>query len=317
MDINLLYWKNEGKTFLSRLRLWFNILDPSSLLCSDAEIQNAHSLIGSVERMVHDEKAGDAAWILSLSSVHAGTGAILPAVFRPQAFLPISGPLVVASFLPHSGVKPALFWQFLLQSYSAGFNHANRNASSDKGIKTSLKQGLLIVGSVAYATCAGAIPQIVIQRLSMSSPAVQMFFRSVLPIPLSASLAYFNVIIVRSEESENGIQVFDSNGNSVGISQAAGAKAVRETALSRAALLGTTAAVPNLLIFLLQKARFLQRSPLLVAPIRHISTAIVLGLMIPVSFSLYPQLGTIKKEKLEKELETAAVSGELFYHRGL
>lgn len=181
----MLYWKNEGKTFLSRLRLWFNILDPSSLLCSDAEIENAHSLIGSVERMVHDEKAGDAAWILSLSSVHAGTGAILPAVFRPQAFLPISAPLVVASFLPHSGVKPALFWQFLLQSYSAGFNHANRNVSSDKGIKTSLKQGLLIVGSVAYATCAGAIPQIVIQRLSMSSPAVQMFFRSVLPIPLS------------------------------------------------------------------------------------------------------------------------------------
>uniref|UniRef100_A0A4W5PC95 Sideroflexin 4 n=1 Tax=Hucho hucho TaxID=62062 RepID=A0A4W5PC95_9TELE len=297
MDINLLYWKNEGKTFLSRLRLWFNILDPSSLLCSDAEIENAHSLIGSVERMAHDEKAGDAAWILSLVSE----------ILQP----------VVASFLPHSGVKPALFWQFLLQSYSAGFNHANRNTSSDKGIKTSLKQGLLIVGSVAYATCAGAIPQIVIQRLSMSSPAVQMFFRSVLPIPLSASLAYFNVVIVRSEESENGIQVFDSNGNSVGISQAAGAKAVKETALSRAALLGTSAAVPNLLIFLLQKARFLQRSPLLVAPIRHISTAIVLGLMIPVSFSLYPQLGTIKKEKLEKELETAAVSGELFYHRGL
>uniref|UniRef100_A0A673X477 Sideroflexin 4 n=1 Tax=Salmo trutta TaxID=8032 RepID=A0A673X477_SALTR len=287
MDINLLYWKNEGKTFLSRLRLWFNILDPSSLLCSD-------------------------------SSVHAGTGAILPAVFRPQVvnilFIFLQ---VVASFLPHSGVKPALFWQFLLQSYSAGFNHANRNASSDKGIKTSLKQGLLIVGSVAYATCAGAIPQIVIQRLSMSSPAVQMFFRSVLPIPLSASLAYFNVVIVRSEESENGIQVFDSNGNSVGVSQAAGAKAVKETALSRAALLGTTAAVPNLLLFLLQKASFLQRSPLLVAPIRHISTAIVLGLMIPVSFSLYPQLGTIKKEKLEKELATAAVSGELFYHRGL
>uniref|UniRef100_A0A8C7G5R8 Sideroflexin 4 n=2 Tax=Oncorhynchus TaxID=8016 RepID=A0A8C7G5R8_ONCKI len=299
MDINLLYWKNEGKTFLSRLRLWFNILDPSSLLCSDVILIS----------------------LFLQSSVHAGTGAILPAVFRPQGTWLINILFiflqVVASFLPHSGVKPALFWQFLLQSYSAGFNHANRNASSDKGIKTSLKQGLLIVGSVAYATCAGAIPQIVIQRLSMSSPAVQMFFRSVLPIPLSASLAYFNVVIVRSEESENGIQVFDSNGNSVGISQAAGAKAVRETALSRAALLGTTAAVPNLLIFLLQKARFLQRSPLLVAPIRHISTAIVLGLMIPVSFSLYPQLGTIKKEKLEKELETAAVSGELFYHRGL
>uniref|UniRef100_A0A4W5PEF1 Sideroflexin 4 n=1 Tax=Hucho hucho TaxID=62062 RepID=A0A4W5PEF1_9TELE len=312
MDINLLYWKNEGKTFLSRLRLWFNILDPSSF---DPKLFNGsvHYDLIMAFILISD--------LFLQSSVHAGTGAILPAVFRPQGTWLINILFiflqVVASFLPHSGVKPALFWQFLLQSYSAGFNHANRNTSSDKGIKTSLKQGLLIVGSVAYATCAGAIPQIVIQRLSMSSPAVQMFFRSVLPIPLSASLAYFNVVIVRSEESENGIQVFDSNGNSVGISQAAGAKAVKETALSRAALLGTSAAVPNLLIFLLQKARFLQRSPLLVAPIRHISTAIVLGLMIPVSFSLYPQLGTIKKEKLEKELETAAVSGELFYHRGL
>ncbi len=71
---------------------------------------------------------------------------------------------VVASFLPHSSVKPALFWQvmkrihhlyestscvavtqrafmitnvffqFLLQSYSAGFNYANRNSSSEQVI---------------------------------------------------------------------------------------------------------------------------------------------------------------------------------------
>lgn len=88
---------------------------------------------------------------------------------------------------------------------------------------------------------------------------------------------------VRSEESENGIQVFDSSGNPVGLSKAAAEKvkkkkrrdfskilsslktfsakylflfvqAVRETALSRAALFGTTAAVPNLLVFLLQRS---------------------------------------------------------------
>nr|ACO13528.1 Sideroflexin-4 [Esox lucius] len=263
------------------------------------------SIIGSAERNLNYE-----------SSVHAGTSDILPTVFRPQAFFPISAPLVVASFLPHTMVKSALLWQFLLQSYVAGFNHANRNTLPDQGLKTSLKQGLLIVGSVAYATCAGAIPQIVMRRLSLSSPAAQMFFRSILPIPLSASLMYFNVVVIRSEESENGIQVFDTDGNSVGMSKAAGTKAVQETAVSRAALFGTTAAVPSLVLFLLQKGRFLQ-SPLLLAPIRHISTAIVLGLMIPVSFSLYPQLGTIKKENLEKEFQPAAASGPLFYHKGL
>ncbi|KAJ8014311.1 hypothetical protein DPEC_G00038930 [Dallia pectoralis] len=315
MDNNLLFWKNEGKTFLSRLRIWFSVLDPRSLLSSDAEIKKAHSLIGSSEKR-QSYVDGDEDWKLSLSSVHAGTGVILPTVFRPQAFFPISAPLVVASFLPHTTVKPALFWQFFLQSYVAGFNHANRSSLPDQGLKTSLKQALLIVGSVAYATCAGAIPQIVMKRLILSTPAVQMFFRSILPIPISASLGYFNVIVVRSEEAENGIQVFDYDGNSVGVSKAAGAKAVQETGLSRAALLGTTAAVPNLVLFLLQKGRFL-RSPLLLAPIRHISTAIVLGLMIPVSFSLYPQLGTIKKENLEKEMQPAAASGQLFYHKGL
>lgn len=97
-----------------------------------------------------------------------------------------------------------------------------------------------------------------------------------------ALLAYFSVSTVRSDESENGIQVFDSDGNSVGLSKAAGEKvlypskcdleqllsarysceflpvafvqAVRETALSRAALFGTTAAVPNLLFLLLRRS---------------------------------------------------------------
>ncbi|XP_018536534.1 sideroflexin-4 [Lates calcarifer] len=313
MDPVLLYWKNEGQSFLSRVKLWFNLLDPSSLLSSDAEIQKAHSLLRSGENREKDAPAPT----LALSSVHADSGAVLPLVFRPPAFLPISAPLVVASFLPHSGVKPALFWQFLLQSYSTGFNYANRNSSSEQGKTTSLKQLLLIAGTVSYTACAGALPQIFINRLRVRSAPVQTFLRSILPIPLSAALAFFNVVTVRSEESDSGIQVFDSNGNPVGFSKAAGEKAVMETATSRAAMFGTTAAVPNLLIFLLQRTRLFQRSPLLVAPLRHMSVAFVLGLMIPVSFGLFPQLGTIKKEKLEEELQAAAVDGHLFYHRGL
>lgn len=32
----------------------------------------------------------------------------------------------------------------------------------------------------------------------------------------------------------------------------------------------------------------------MIAPLRHISVVFILGLMIPVSFSLYPQLGTVR-----------------------
>ncbi|XP_034407577.1 sideroflexin-4 isoform X1 [Cyclopterus lumpus] len=314
MDPNLLYWKSQGQSFLSRLQIWINLLDPLSLISSDDEIQKAHSLLGSGQPL--NEKDGQAL-TLSLSSVHADSGAVLPLVFRSAALLPISTPLVVASFLPHRSVKPALFWQFLLQSYSAGFNYANRNSSPEQSKKTSLKQLLLMAGTVSYAACAGALPQIFISRLGVRSAAIQTFFRSILPIPLSAALAFFNVFTVRSEESETGIQVFDSNGNPVGLSKAAGDKAVRETALSRAVLFGTTAALPNLLVLLLQRTRLFQRNSLLAAPVRHMSVALVLGLMIPVSFSLFPQLGTIKKENVEERLWAAADGGRFYYHRGL
>lgn len=39
-----------------------------------------------------------------------------------------------------------------------------------------------------------------------------------------ACLAAFSIFVVRSEESENGIEVFDANGNSVGVSREAGFK---------------------------------------------------------------------------------------------
>uniref|UniRef100_A0A672LEE6 Sideroflexin 4 n=1 Tax=Sinocyclocheilus grahami TaxID=75366 RepID=A0A672LEE6_SINGR len=189
--------------------------------------------------------------------------------------------------IPHKGIKPALFWQFLLQTYCAGFNHANRNATATK----------------------------VNNSYSVPSRVLKCFEPNM--CGFIACLAAFSVIVVRSEEADNGIRVFDSNGNAIGLSKAAGPKAIKETALSRAALFGTTAAVPTLLLALLKRAKFVQRNPMIIAPVRHISTAIIFGLMIPVSFSLFPQFGKIKKESLEEEFQSLDRNGELFYHRGL
>lgn len=314
MDPNLLYWKSHGQSFLSRVKIWFDLLDPTVLISSDLEIQKAHSLLGSDEKQ--GTKHGPAAASLALSSVHADTGQVLPIIFRPPALLPLSSPMVYAALMPHTTVKSALLCHFLLQSYYTGFNYVNRNTSKQEK-EMPLKHMLLNIGTVSYAACAGALPQIIINRLRVSSPSALSFCRTVLPIPLAALLAYFNLVTVRSEEPENGIKVFDSEGKAVGLSRAAGEKAVRETALSRAALLGTAAAGPNLLLALLQRSGFFQRRSLLLAPLRPFSVVFILGLMVPVSFSLFPQLGTIKKENLEEELRASAVDGYLYYHRGL
>ncbi|KAK5853680.1 hypothetical protein PBY51_014813 [Eleginops maclovinus] len=314
MDPNLWFWKNEGQSFLGRLKIWVNTLDPASLLSSDARIKKAHSILG---RGAILDQWDEEALILSLSSVHADSGDVLPLIFRPVGFLTVSSPMIIASLLPHTTVRHALFWQFFLQSYQTGFTLSNRNSSSEKNKAPSLRQLLLSAGTVSYATCAGAIPEIISYQLGVNSAPIKTFLRTILPIPLSAAVAFFSVYTIRSEESETGIQVFDSNGNPVGLSKAAGQKAVRETALSRAALFGTTAAVPALLLTVLRKTRVIHRSSLLIALLRCMSVAIGFGLMIPVSFSLFPQLGTIKTEKVEKNLQVAAGDGLLYYHRGL
>lgn len=110
MDPNLQYWQSNGQSFLSRLRLWFKILDPSSVLSSQAEIEQARVLLQNEGHTQRKEKVANA-WLLSLSSVHPDTGGLISPVFRSQVFLPISAPLVVASLIPHKGIKPALFWQ--------------------------------------------------------------------------------------------------------------------------------------------------------------------------------------------------------------
>lgn len=294
--------------------MWYDLLDPTLLLASDPEIKKARTLI---ENSKPQDEKDESALNLSLSSVHPDSGEVIPLVFRPPAFFPMTTPLVIASLLPHRTVKQALFWQFLLQSYCAGFNHANRNSSTEQDKKTSRNQLLLMAGTVSYTSFAGALPQIIINQLRIKSPAVQTFFRSFLPLPLSAVLAFFNVFTVRSEETETGIQVFDRNGNPVGVSKVAAKKAVWETALSRALLFATTAAVPQLMVMLLQRTRLPGRNSLMVGPFRPVCIAFVLSLVVPFSFSLSPPLGTIKRELLEEEIQARAFGGRLFYHRGL
>ncbi|XP_029466377.1 sideroflexin-4 isoform X4 [Rhinatrema bivittatum] len=286
----------EEQSFLQRLLHWLDILNPSLLLASDGEIKNSIILLDSVAEpgrdSTHDGKVKEA-WNLNLCSVHPDTGNIIPVPFRPPALLLVAAPLVVGSFLPHKKVKLALCWQFIFHLYSAGFNAANGNATSV------------------------ATPQILLSRYSLHKPALQTFFRSLLPVPLHTLLSAFNLAVVRATEVDNGIQVVDKDGSVIGVSKTAGAKAIKETAISRAALIGTTALLPNLVAWILKRTRFMQRNTFALAPVRVMTAALTFATMIPVSFSLFPRTGTIMRADLEEEIQSSTQQAELFYNRGL
>ncbi|XP_029466375.1 sideroflexin-4 isoform X2 [Rhinatrema bivittatum] len=291
----------EEQSFLQRLLHWLDILNPSLLLASDGEIKNSIILLDSVAEpgrdSTHDGKVKEA-WNLNLCSVHPDTGNIIPVPFRPPALLLVAAPL------------------FIFHLYSAGFNAANGNATSvEKAFPQ--KQALLCIGAVSFGACSGATPQILLSRYSLHKPALQTFFRSLLPVPLHTLLSAFNLAVVRATEVDNGIQVVDKDGSVIGVSKTAGAKAIKETAISRAALIGTTALLPNLVAWILKRTRFMQRNTFALAPVRVMTAALTFATMIPVSFSLFPRTGTIMRADLEEEIQSSTQQAELFYNRGL
>ncbi|NXT82439.1 SFXN4 protein, partial [Zapornia atra] len=232
------------------------------------------------------------AFLISLSSVHPDTDKIIPALFRPPAFLPISLPLVILSSL-QLHAKQTFFYQFVFHTYTTGFTLLNGNGTT-KAEEYSVqdKQVFYSLGAISYAACIGALPLVFMNRYTSKSSLAELITRKVLPAPLLGLMSAFTAVVVRGPEFEHGITVMDRNGKVVGVSQKAGEKAVKETALSRGVLFGTTFFLPAVLMHFVERAK-LPKTPRALATIRMLLITSVLGGMLPVSFSMFPQCGQV------------------------
>ncbi|XP_074855164.1 sideroflexin-4 isoform X3 [Carettochelys insculpta] len=297
MDLNVQFWRTQSQSFFQRLIHWADILDPTLLLKSKKEIEDARLLLETSALPLEDplqNKQVKQAWLLSLSSVNSHSGEIIPIVFRPPAFLPIVTPLAFANLLQHRQPKSTFFCQFLFHSYTVGFTIANGNLTA----KTE------------------SLPHY-LMKYQRINPSQHSFFRRLLPISLLAGLSGINVIFARANEFEKGIEVMDKDGKVVGMSEKAGMKAVRETALSRAALFGIAMVVPEFLLYFMQRKKIFLRHEYYLTPMRLVMVFGLLGMFLPVSFSVFPQWGTIKRKDLETEILSSTEETVLFYNRGI
>ncbi|KFO70911.1 Sideroflexin-4, partial [Cuculus canorus] len=245
------------------------------------------------------------AFLLSLSSVHPDTDKIIPVLFRPPVLVPNSFLLVIS------------FLQFVFHSYTTGFNLINGNGTT-KAEEYSIqeKQIFYSLGAISYAACVGALPLVFMNRYTLKGPLTELVVRKLLPAPLLGLTSAFTVAVVRSPEFEHGIEVMDRNGKVVGVSRKAGEKAVKETALSRGVLFGTTFFLPNVLTHFAQRAK-LAKTPHTLAVMRMLFIMSVLAGMLPASLSMFPQRGEIKREDLEPEILSSTEETVLFYNRGI
>ncbi|XP_037659957.1 sideroflexin-4 isoform X2 [Choloepus didactylus] len=317
MEPNLRFWISERQSFVQRFRQWTELLDPTNLIISVEKIEKLRNLLLTDEDATRDdveEEKIQEAWKRSLSTVHPDNSKLIPVLFRPAAFLPVTGPMVFYSMLPAKGMKSMILPQFFLYTYTTAFNIINGNASYSHRPQESI---LLGTGVIASSTFLGIIPHLVRMKLSLDNHRARFLIGRALPVVFLAQVTGMNVLASRGFEPVRGIEVMDKEGNVIGHSRRAAEKAVKDTAISRTVLFGTSAFIPEVLAYLFRRTQFFLQNPWSLWTVKLSCTILVMGLMVPASFSIFPQMGRIQCSKLEEEIRSSTEETELFYNRGV
>ncbi|KAM8781788.1 sideroflexin-4 isoform 2-T2 [Rhynchonycteris naso] len=277
MEPNVRFWITERQSFIQRVLQWTELLDPTNLVVSIGKVEKSRQLLLTNED----------------ASIHD-----------------LEDQRVFLSLLSVKSLKSMILPQLSLSAYSTVFNTINGNASYNRGPYESL---LLGAGVIASTTFFGLFPRLLLMRY----PVKNFLLRETFPIIVFAHVSGMNVAASRSFEPMRGIEVMDREGNVIGYSRKAGTKAIRDTATSRIVLFGTSALIPEIFSFYFKRTQLFTRYPHSLWTLKLSCTILVMGLMVPVSFSMFPQIQRIESSKLEMEIQSATEETELFYNRGV
>uniref|UniRef100_A0A8C8ZEA2 Sideroflexin 4 n=1 Tax=Prolemur simus TaxID=1328070 RepID=A0A8C8ZEA2_PROSS len=282
MEPNVRFWIAERQSFVQRFLQWTELLDPLNLFVSVEKIEKARELL-----FTNEDASRHALEDQRVCLVRSGVPGSRLGVFAFRS-LPQS---VFLSMMPAKGMMSAVLPQVSLYAYTTAFNVINGNASyvMDRNL----------------------------QRHSLAGPGLIPLLQPPLIFTPTAHVSAMNVFASRGFEPVRGIEVMDKEGNVIGHSRRAGRKAVHETAISRAVLFGTSALFPEVFTYFFKRTRFFLKNPWSLWAVKLSCTTLAMGLMVPVSFSMFPQIGRIQCRNLEEAIRSSTEETELFYNRGV
>ena len=137
------------------------------------------------------------------------------------------------------------------------------------------------------------------------------------PFPAVCTANVFNVVLMRHQELNTGIDVYDKSHRVVGVSKVAAFDAIKETAFTRIVLPAPIFTIPPLIMTLLEKTSLFRRFPQAHLPINATLGAATFALALPLAIALFPQESKIARARLEQELQDRTQEEFLFYNKGL
>ena len=229
-------------TYVGRCRHFLEIFNPFLLFTTDAQLNEARSLLNRFKSneitptdLSNDRQLNESLWnskkIID-AIIHPQTDEKIPLPFRMSAFVPMNFPIAVGMLLSQSQAA-GLFWQWYNQSYNVAVNFANGN-------KTNPMPPSKVAKAYTFAVASSCGVHYGLNRILANSTnfgtTMRTFLGRTIPFTAVASAGALNVILMRYNEMSQGIQVCDEDGNEIGISKIAGRRAILQTALSRIVL---------------------------------------------------------------------------------
>mmetsp|Transcript_22627 Transcript_22627/g.61602 ORF Transcript_22627/g.61602 Transcript_22627/m.61602 type:complete len:296 (-) Transcript_22627:656-1543(-) len=232
--------------------------------------------------------------------VHPDTKLPIPAAFRICAFVPAQVPICAGMLMTAPTTFNVLFWQWINQSYNAGFNYCNRSAGSEltnKDIATAYVMATTVSCGIAYYM--GKIAE----RSTKLSPSMALLAQKLVPYVACSAAGVFNLVAMRSGDLGPGITVRDSDGEVLGRSPAAAWRALALTGFTRILLPAPVLLVPPVIMRALDLRGLFTSAPKL-RPVTELAVivACVWGAL-PCTIGLFPQETSLPVSKLEVEFQ--------------
>eukprot|EP01122_Echinamoeba_exundans_P013161 TRINITY_DN5701_c0_g1_i1.p1 TRINITY_DN5701_c0_g1~~TRINITY_DN5701_c0_g1_i1.p1 ORF type:complete len:357 (-),score=77.77 TRINITY_DN5701_c0_g1_i1:111-1115(-) len=313
----------DQSTFSGRLRHFVDMTDPRLMFVSEEELNNSVKMLKDYEQTgVIPNNDPETLWRakkVTGAIIHPDTHEKIPLPLRGSTFVPMNVLIAAGMLTPGASIWTQVFWQWVNQSYNTMFNHANRNASNKMTNEDVLKS----YSAAVAVSCGAAVGfNAGFKRATFLSEKSRTILQLFVPFFAVAAANYSNVLLMRWNERQLGIDVFDDDGEVRGKSRVAGSAALNKVALSRVLIPVPVMTIPPVIFYALNSTSLFVKRPWLKTPMNLTLIAGCLAVGLPVAIAMFPQVETLPVAELEPEFQnlrdkSGNVVKQLYFNKGI
>lgn len=288
------------------------------MFVSDSDLKKAVSLLDDFKNKRLDPNVTEEqlwqAQKIKQATIHPDTNEKIFMPFRMSGYVPFNSPIVAGMLMKNPTTAQIVFWQWINQSHNACVNFANRNATKPTSMKT------ILTGYTSAVTSAVSISvglHLLLQKANTLKPLIKNLLQRLLPLPALMTASTMNVVLMRINELDEGIEVLDKDNKVVGTSKLAAKKALQETAITRCLLPIPLLTIPNIVMSGLERTKMLKANPKLYMPINLFICTVSFLFALPATIAVFPQMSKVEVSELEPELREKANDKFVYYNKGL